>query len=186
MACSLQVFLVSRNVFKRGDFCLFLASKIYDKIWHCFNIFCKFCVSENFGMSPVTSAQQRSCYKLHSAPCSFVSPFWLHSIRACHESGLTCRYLQVNLWETCRFFGSRAHNYTHTDHLYSDCIWQSYLFWWRLQCTGHKTAWFNTGALFAVQQTAVMAVIQVYEFLLFPRGIQEVWVLSWGLKINII
>jgi len=46
-------FLVSRNVFKKGDFCQFLASKIYDKIWHCFNIFSKFCVSENFGISPV-------------------------------------------------------------------------------------------------------------------------------------
>ena len=47
-------FLVSRNVFKKGYFCQFLASKIYDKIWHCFNIFCNFCVSENFDMSPVT------------------------------------------------------------------------------------------------------------------------------------
>jgi len=46
-------FLVSRNVFKKEDFCQFFASKIYDKIWHCFNIFCNFCVSENFNMSPV-------------------------------------------------------------------------------------------------------------------------------------
>jgi len=38
---------------KRGDFCQYLASKFYDKIWHCFSIFCNFCVSENFGMSPV-------------------------------------------------------------------------------------------------------------------------------------
>ena len=45
--------LISRNVFKKGDFCQFLASKIYNKMWHCFNIFCNFCVSENFGMSPV-------------------------------------------------------------------------------------------------------------------------------------
>jgi len=35
-------FLVSRNVFKKGDFCHFLASKICDKIWHCFKIFCNF------------------------------------------------------------------------------------------------------------------------------------------------
>jgi len=28
--------LVSRNVFKKGDFCPFLASKHYDKIWHLF------------------------------------------------------------------------------------------------------------------------------------------------------
>jgi len=48
------IFFVSRNVFKKGDFCQFLASKIYDKIWHCFNIFCNFCVSENSDMSPVT------------------------------------------------------------------------------------------------------------------------------------
>jgi len=44
---------VSRNVFKKGDFCQFLVSKIYDKIWHCFKTFYDFCVSENFGMSPV-------------------------------------------------------------------------------------------------------------------------------------
>jgi len=48
-----SILLVSRNAFKRGNFSLFLASKIYDKIWHCLNIFCNFCVSENFGMSPV-------------------------------------------------------------------------------------------------------------------------------------
>jgi len=35
-------FFVSRNVFKRGDFCQFLASKIHNKIWDCFNIFCNF------------------------------------------------------------------------------------------------------------------------------------------------
>ena len=52
-------FFVSRNVFKKGDFCQFLASKIYNKIWHCFNIFCNFCVSENFGMSPVIVAPPR-------------------------------------------------------------------------------------------------------------------------------
>jgi len=46
-------FLVSRNVFKKGEFCQFLVSKNYNKIWHCFNIFCNFCVSEIFGMSPV-------------------------------------------------------------------------------------------------------------------------------------
>jgi len=46
-------FFVSKNGFKKGDFCQFLASKIYGKIWHCFNIFCNFCVSEIFGMSPV-------------------------------------------------------------------------------------------------------------------------------------
>ena len=47
-------FLVSRNVFKTENFFIqFLAAKIYDKIWHCFNIFCNFCVSENFDMSPV-------------------------------------------------------------------------------------------------------------------------------------
>jgi len=46
-------FLVSRNVFKKEDFCQFLASKFYNKIWHCFNIFCNFCVSEIFYMSPV-------------------------------------------------------------------------------------------------------------------------------------
>jgi len=46
-------FFFSRNVFKRGDFGQILASKIYNKIWHCFNIFCNFCVSGNFGMSPV-------------------------------------------------------------------------------------------------------------------------------------
>jgi len=45
--------LISRNVFKKGDFHQFLASKIYDKMWHWFNIFCNFCVSENYGMSPV-------------------------------------------------------------------------------------------------------------------------------------
>jgi len=28
--------------------------------------------------------------------------------RACHESGLTCRYLQFHLWETCGFFGSAS------------------------------------------------------------------------------
>jgi len=49
-------FLVSRNIFKKGDFCQFLASKIYDKIWHCFNIFCNFCVSAKFDMSPVELA----------------------------------------------------------------------------------------------------------------------------------
>jgi len=43
-------FFCSINVFKKGDFCQILASKIYDKIWHCFNIFCN---SENLGMSPV-------------------------------------------------------------------------------------------------------------------------------------
>ena len=46
-------FLVSRNVFKKGDSCQFLASKIYDKIWQIFNTFCNFCISENFGMSPL-------------------------------------------------------------------------------------------------------------------------------------
>jgi len=45
--------LISRNVFKKSNFGQFLASKIYDKIWHCFNLFCNFCVSENFNMSPV-------------------------------------------------------------------------------------------------------------------------------------
>ena len=50
--------LVSRNVFKKGYFCQFLVSKIYDKIWHCFNIFCKFCISENFDISPVWEALQ--------------------------------------------------------------------------------------------------------------------------------
>jgi len=44
----LKIF-ISRNIFEKGDFCQFLSSKIYDKIWHCFNIFCNFCVSENFG-----------------------------------------------------------------------------------------------------------------------------------------
>ena len=44
---------ISRNVFKKGDFCQFLASKIYDKIWHYFNIFCNFCASEKFNMSAV-------------------------------------------------------------------------------------------------------------------------------------
>jgi len=48
-----SIFFVSRNVFKKGDFCQLLASKYYDKIWHCFNIFCNFSVLENFGMSPV-------------------------------------------------------------------------------------------------------------------------------------
>ena len=38
------IFCVSINVLKRGDSCQFLASKIYDKIWHFFNIFCNFCV----------------------------------------------------------------------------------------------------------------------------------------------
>ena len=38
--------LVLRNVFKKGDFCQFLASKFYDKIWHCFNIFCNFVSQE--------------------------------------------------------------------------------------------------------------------------------------------
>jgi len=47
---------VSRNVFKKGEFCQFLASKSYNKIWYCFNIFCNFCVSENFDMSPVSYA----------------------------------------------------------------------------------------------------------------------------------
>ena len=50
--------IVSRNVFKKGDFCQFLASKNYDKIWHCFNICCNFGVSENFDMSPVFATQQ--------------------------------------------------------------------------------------------------------------------------------
>ena len=46
-------FLVSRNVFIKGNFCQFIASKIYDKIWHYFNIFHNFYVSKFFGMSPV-------------------------------------------------------------------------------------------------------------------------------------
>jgi len=46
-------FFISRNVFKKGYFCQFLVSKIYDKIGHCFNIFCNICISENLGMSPV-------------------------------------------------------------------------------------------------------------------------------------
>jgi len=50
-------FLVPRKDFKKGEFCQFLASKIYEKIWHCFNIFCNFCISENFGMSPGSDAQ---------------------------------------------------------------------------------------------------------------------------------
>ena len=40
-----SMFLVSKNLFKKRDLCQFLASKFYDKIWHCFNIFCNFCVS---------------------------------------------------------------------------------------------------------------------------------------------
>jgi len=32
-------FLVSRNESKKEDFCQFLTSKIYKKIWHCFNLF---------------------------------------------------------------------------------------------------------------------------------------------------
>jgi len=48
---------ISRNVFKKGYLCQFLTLKIYDKIWHCFNIFCNFCVSENFGISPVYAEQ---------------------------------------------------------------------------------------------------------------------------------
>ena len=35
----LNFFFVSRNVFKKVNFCQFLALKNYDKIWHCFNIF---------------------------------------------------------------------------------------------------------------------------------------------------
>jgi len=54
-------FLFSRNVFKKGDFCQFLTSKIYDKIWHSFNIFCNFCVSEKFNMSPVYACYIRNC-----------------------------------------------------------------------------------------------------------------------------
>ena len=42
-----------RYVFKKGEFCQFLASKFFDKIWHCFNMFCNFFVSENFGTTPV-------------------------------------------------------------------------------------------------------------------------------------
>jgi len=37
----------------KGRFFQLLTSKIYDKIWHCFKIFCSFCVSETFGISPV-------------------------------------------------------------------------------------------------------------------------------------
>ena len=48
-----SIFLVSRNIFKKGDFCQLLASKNYEEIWHCFNIFYNFSVLENFGMSPV-------------------------------------------------------------------------------------------------------------------------------------
>jgi len=51
-----SIFWLPTNVFKRGDFGQFLASKIYGKIWHCFKIFCNFYVSENFGMSPVLGA----------------------------------------------------------------------------------------------------------------------------------
>jgi len=59
--------LVSRDVFKKGDFCSFLASKNYDKIWHCFNIFCDFCDLEIFCMSPVgdtifTIYRERLCF----------------------------------------------------------------------------------------------------------------------------
>ena len=46
-------FSVSRNVFKMWDFCRFLVSKIYDKIWHFKDIFWNLWVSENFYMSPV-------------------------------------------------------------------------------------------------------------------------------------
>jgi len=53
-------FFVSRNIFKKGDCCWFLASKNYDKIWHCFNIFCNFCVSGNFSMSPVSQTRNHS------------------------------------------------------------------------------------------------------------------------------
>jgi len=49
-------FLVSRNVFKKRDFCQFLASKIYDKIWHCFNIFYNFLCLRKFCMSPVITS----------------------------------------------------------------------------------------------------------------------------------
>jgi len=47
-----QFFWFQEMSLKREIFVL-LASKIYDKIWHCFNIFCNFCVSENFNMSAV-------------------------------------------------------------------------------------------------------------------------------------
>ena len=55
-------FLVSRNVIRKGDFYQFLASKIYHKIWHCFNIFCSFSVSENFGMSPVKGTPEETLW----------------------------------------------------------------------------------------------------------------------------
>jgi len=50
-------FLASRNTFKGGGFHQFLTWKFYDKIWHCLNIFCNFCVSENLGMSPVSDTR---------------------------------------------------------------------------------------------------------------------------------
>jgi len=46
-------FFSFKKCFKKGDFCQFLTSKVSEKISHCFSIFCDFCVSENFDMSPV-------------------------------------------------------------------------------------------------------------------------------------
>ena len=50
-----KYFLFQEMSLKRGDSCQFLVSKNYNKIWHFYNMFCNFCVSENFNMSLVCS-----------------------------------------------------------------------------------------------------------------------------------
>ena len=60
-----KYFLFQEMSLKKGIFHQFLVSKNYDKIWHFFNIFCNFCVSEKFNMSPVLIVV-----------CSFISPFY--------------------------------------------------------------------------------------------------------------
>ena len=62
---------------KKGDFCQFLASKNYDKIWHCFNIICNFCISENFDMSPVSmSCQSQSLHYYQKCGSSILCQSW--------------------------------------------------------------------------------------------------------------
>jgi len=69
---------------KRGNSCQFPVSKSYNKIWHFFSIFCNFCVSENFNMSPVRGLKGKHTWSIRSImTCRGWTPLSLHSNMSC-------------------------------------------------------------------------------------------------------
>ena len=81
--------------FQKDIFCQFLCSKIYDKWWHCFNIFCNFCFFRKFWQ--ISSGSRSLSSSFH---CGLSSEFQCNELWKdqsvwscrCHYEGLKVHY----------------------------------------------------------------------------------------------